>query len=58
MPGDYDVDAYDVHVLAGAVKLFFRELREPLIPATLLDQFISASRQYMLQHSLIYSSAY
>ena len=44
LTGDYDVSKYDVHVLAGAVKLFFRELSEPLIPINLLDQFIAVCR--------------
>jgi len=43
--GDYDVTDYDIHVLTGAVKLFFRELRDPLIPSCLLEQFIAVSRK-------------
>ena len=50
LTGDYDVAAFDVHVLAGAVKLFFRELREPLVPVHLLDQFIAASRECSYSH--------
>ena len=46
MTGDYDVSKYDIHVLTGAVKLFFRELSEPLIPINLLDQFIDVYRTY------------
>jgi len=42
--GDYDVSDYEIHVLTGAVKLFFRELSEPLILTSLLDQFIAAIR--------------
>ena len=44
LTGEYDVSNYDIHVLAGAVKLFFRELREPLIPVSLLDRFIAVYR--------------
>jgi hypothetical protein len=32
----------DVHVLAGALKLFFREMREPIIPSSLFDRFLNA----------------
>ncbi|CAG7836614.1 unnamed protein product [Allacma fusca] len=32
----------DVHVLAGALKLFFREMREPIIPSSLFDRFLRA----------------
>jgi len=46
LAGDYDVSNHDVHVLAGAVKLFFRELSEPLIPVNLLDQFVAVCRTY------------
>ena len=33
----------DVHVLTGALKLFFRELKEPLIPWEFVDRLIAAS---------------
>ncbi|XP_065349659.1 rho GTPase-activating protein 27-like isoform X6 [Cloeon dipterum] len=33
----------EVHVLTGALKLFFRELKEPLIPFGLLDAALTAS---------------
>jgi len=45
LSGDYDVDGYDVHVLTGAVRLFFRELSRPLIAFSLLDQFVAAYGQ-------------
>ena len=32
----------DVHVIAGALKWYFRELPEPLIPAWSFDRFIEA----------------
>lgn len=32
----------DVHVITGALKLFFRELPEPLFPFSHFDAFISA----------------
>ncbi|XP_061612408.1 rho GTPase-activating protein 12 isoform X2 [Phyllopteryx taeniolatus] len=34
----------DAHVLTGALKLFFRELPEPLFPFSHFDKFISAIR--------------
>uniref|UniRef100_A0A183EIJ9 Rho-GAP domain-containing protein n=1 Tax=Gongylonema pulchrum TaxID=637853 RepID=A0A183EIJ9_9BILA len=34
----------DVHVLTGALKLFFRELSEPIFPASLAKDFIFANR--------------
>ena len=33
----------DVHVLTGALKLFFRELREPLIPWEIVDKLLLAA---------------
>ncbi|XP_068623465.1 rho GTPase-activating protein 12-like isoform X2 [Battus philenor] len=32
----------DIHVLTGALKLFFRELKEPLIPCTMFDRILAA----------------
>lgn len=37
----------DVHVLTGALKLFFRELKEPLIPYGAFDKAISAGSKYI-----------
>ncbi len=34
----------DVHVLTGALKLFFRELREPLIPWDCVDKLLATCR--------------
>lgn len=33
----------DVHVLTGALKLFFRELSEPIFPVNLAKDFIFAN---------------
>ncbi|KAK0096565.1 hypothetical protein PV326_005144 [Microctonus aethiopoides] len=33
----------DVHVLTGALKLFFRELKEPLIPSSFFEDALNAS---------------
>ena len=35
----------DIHVLTGALKLFFRELSEPIFPVSLNKEFMSAIRQ-------------
>ncbi|KAM9252226.1 LOW QUALITY PROTEIN: rho GTPase-activating protein 9 [Cariama cristata] len=37
-----DPEWSDVHVVTGALKLFFRELPEPLVPYSLFDPFIEA----------------
>ncbi|XP_074021047.1 rho GTPase-activating protein 9 [Numenius arquata] len=37
-----DPEWSDVHVVTGALKLFFRELPEPLVPYRLFDSFIEA----------------
>ncbi|XP_077185312.1 LOW QUALITY PROTEIN: rho GTPase-activating protein 9 [Paroedura picta] len=34
----------DVHVITGALKLFFRELPEPLLPYSLYDEFIDVAK--------------
>ncbi|XP_073948734.1 uncharacterized protein [Choristoneura fumiferana] len=32
----------DIHVLTGSLKLFFRELKEPLIPCSMFDRILAA----------------
>ncbi|KAM9716431.1 rho GTPase-activating protein 27 isoform 1-T1 [Menidia menidia] len=46
----------DVHVITGALKLFFRELPEPLFPFSHFNKFISAIRipDYKLKLSCVY----
>jgi hypothetical protein len=36
----------DVHVLTGALKLFFRELKKPLIPFEHFSKALKASSKY------------
>ncbi|XP_069111743.1 rho GTPase-activating protein 12-like isoform X3 [Argopecten irradians] len=54
---DYDLDnteLWDIHVLAGSLKLFFRELKEPLFVYAQFDKFILAiakkTRSEKLKH--------
>ncbi|XP_026078916.1 rho GTPase-activating protein 27 [Carassius auratus] len=38
---DLEEGNWDIHVITGALKLFFRELQEPLFPYSLFNDFIS-----------------
>ena len=40
-PYDLSSAQWEVHVLTGALKLFFRELREPLIPYVFYNKFLA-----------------
>lgn len=40
---DIDLDQYSVHVLAGALKSFFRDMPEPLMTFELYDDFLWAT---------------
>ena len=55
-------DASDINSVAGVLKLYFRELREPLFPTVFFDQFMEIAREfavvviiYVCAHSLIIS---
>ncbi|XP_018425038.1 PREDICTED: rho GTPase-activating protein 9 [Nanorana parkeri] len=37
-----DSEWEDIHVITGALKMFFRELPEPLIPFSMFEEFVSA----------------
>lgn len=37
----------DVHVITGALKLFFRELPEPLFPYSHFNRFITAISEHV-----------
>ncbi|XP_073774212.1 rho GTPase-activating protein 27 isoform X16 [Danio rerio] len=39
---DLEEGNWDIHVITGALKLFFRELQEPLFPYNLFNEFICA----------------
>ncbi|XP_077176271.1 rho GTPase-activating protein 15 isoform X4 [Paroedura picta] len=36
----------DIHVVTGALKMFFRELPEPLFPYCFFEQFVKAIRKW------------
>lgn len=40
------VSEEDIHVLTGALKLFFRELTDPLFPISLHKEYTSAMRKF------------
>lgn len=42
----------DVHVITGALKLFFRELPEPLFPYSHFNNFIAAISKFAHLHSV------
>lgn len=44
-PEDY---SGDINSVTGALKLWFRELPDPLIPRRVSDQFIAAASTYIL----------
>ena len=37
-------EARDINSVAGVLKLYFRELREPLFPVQIFDQLIACSK--------------
>jgi len=40
----------DINVVSGALKLWFRELPEPVLTFGLYDAFIEAAREYYIVH--------
>ena len=53
----YDLQ-WDVHVLTGALKLFFRELRQPVFPAHMYSRFTEAVRELLSPVFLLSLSLY
>ena len=43
-------DASDINSVAGVLKLYLRELREPLFPIQYFDHFMELARKYFLKH--------
>lgn len=42
-------DASDINSVAGVLKLYLRELREPLFPIIYFDHFVTLARKYRIQ---------
>lgn len=40
-------DASDINSVAGVLKLYLRELREPLFPIIYFEQFMDLARKYL-----------
>ena len=40
-------DASDINSVAGVLKLYFRELREPLFPIQYFDHFMELAREFI-----------
>jgi SLIT-ROBO Rho GTPase activating protein len=40
-------DASDINSVAGVLKLYFRELREPLFPIQYFDHFMELARKFI-----------
>ena len=40
-------DASDINSVAGVLKLYLRELREPLFPTVYFDQFMEIARKLL-----------
>ena len=57
--GKHNFDNFDTHVLCGALKTFFRELEDPLVPYGLHQHFLSSftiqdkSKRFTFVHELI-----
>jgi hypothetical protein len=45
-PLDGRIDGDDINSVAGLLKLYFRELKEPLFPASVFDQLVECSHKY------------
>ena len=48
LPVDFtDQEWEDINIISGALKLFLRELPDPLIPFSLYNKFIEAGSEYL-----------
>lgn len=47
-------DASDINSVAGVLKLYFRELREPLFPIQYFDHFMELARKFKGHFSYIF----
>lgn len=48
---DLDEGHWDIHVISGALKLFFRELQEPLFPYSHFNSFVQGISEYPSCHN-------
>lgn len=48
-------DASDINSVAGVLKLYLRELREPLFPIIYFDHFMELARKYILCNKIKYN---
>lgn len=46
-------DASDINSVAGVLKLYLRELREPLFPTVFFDQFMEIARKLALSTLIV-----
>lgn len=44
-------DASDINSVAGVLKLYLRELREPLFPIIYFDQFMELARKLFFEYT-------
>ena len=48
LPVDFtDQEWEDINIISGALKLFLRELPDPLIPLSLYNKFIEAGSEHL-----------
>lgn len=47
-------DASDINSVAGVLKLYLRELREPLFPTVFFDQFMEIAREFSIHSKIAY----
>lgn len=52
---DLEESNWDTHVITGALKLFFRELQEPLFPYNLFNEFISGISEFVMWPSAAFA---
>ena len=46
-------DASDINSVAGVLKLYLRELREPFFPTLYFDQFMEIAREWPLRQGTV-----
>ena len=44
----------DVHMIAGALKWYFRELPDPLIPFDKFDEYVNAISKYCFHENFLF----